>query len=238
MRCPTCPRPEFFLMTTLLVILIPILIADVMNPVLLAAQIYVMGKKNPYRNVALFLLGWFVAYLVAGIVLAIGLDAIVDRLQNPKTIDYVIQLGIGIALLCVAFQAFTSKGEKPKREFKEPSKISPVFCFLFGAQINIVSMPFAIPYFGALDQIMKADLSLGASLSVLVLYNVLYVLPFALLVLVRWIYREKGDLLLQKVNTFMEKMSACIMPVLLVVLGIALLVDGVGYFFGKPLFAI
>jgi len=222
-------------MTTLLAILIPILVADVMNPVLLAAQIYVMGKENPYRNVALFLLGWFVTYFIAGIVLAIGLDAIVDRLRNPKSIDYVIQLAIGIGLLYVAYQSFASKGEKPKKEFKEPKKLNPIFCFLFGAQINIVSMPFAIPYFGALDQIMKADLPLGASLFVLVLYNVLYVLPFALLVMVRWIYREQGDAILKTVNTFMEKMSAIIMPILLVLLGIALLADGIGYFFGKPL---
>jgi len=46
-------------------------------------------------------------------------------------------------------------------------------------------MPFAIPYFGALDQIMKADLSLGASTFALALYNLLYVLPFALLILLR-----------------------------------------------------
>jgi len=37
-------------MTMLLSVLVPMLIADVINPVLLAAQIYVMGKEHPYRN--------------------------------------------------------------------------------------------------------------------------------------------------------------------------------------------
>jgi len=44
--------------------------------------------------------------------------------------------------------------------------------------INFIGIPFALPYFAAIDQILKANLATGDTLVLLVAYNPVYAPPF------------------------------------------------------------
>ena len=57
-------------MLELLAYLVPIVIADAMNPVLAAAVIFALGTRQPYRAAFWVLFGWFAVYFPAGIGLA------------------------------------------------------------------------------------------------------------------------------------------------------------------------
>jgi hypothetical protein len=71
---------------------------------------------------------------------------------------------------------------------------------------------------------------------VLALYNLAYILPFAALALLRFIYRDQADELFARINIWMEKAAAVIMPVMLFLIGAVLLVDTALYFTtGSPL---
>jgi hypothetical protein len=48
-------------------IILPLLITDIINPVLLAAVIYSLGSNKPILNSILILPGWFLRYFIAGI---------------------------------------------------------------------------------------------------------------------------------------------------------------------------
>ena len=48
-------------------IILPLLITDIINPVLLAAVIYSLGSNKPFLNSIFILLGWFLLYFIAGI---------------------------------------------------------------------------------------------------------------------------------------------------------------------------
>ena len=146
-------------MTSLIIIFIPILLTDIINPVLLAAVIFALGSNRPYLNAITVLLGWFVVYYVSGIVLALGLDAIIKFLANPRPIDFYIETVIAILLIWLAFRIKQpEKNKRNKKEFEEEDQLKPTKAFIIGASINLIGMPFAIPYFAALDQILKADL--------------------------------------------------------------------------------
>ncbi len=54
-------------------IILPLLITDIINPVLLAAVIYSLGSNKPFLNSIFILLGWFLLYFIAGIALFICL---------------------------------------------------------------------------------------------------------------------------------------------------------------------
>jgi hypothetical protein len=98
-------------------------------------------------------------------------------------------------------------------------------------------MPFAIPYFAVLGQILKADLDWMGALMVLLIYNLLYVLPFSLLIFIRLIYRQESDVLFKSISDGMERLSGVVMPILLFLLGGALLADAFVFFStGAPLF--
>lgn len=219
-------------------VLIPILITDVINPVLLAAVIFGLGSPRPYLNGWLILFGWFITYFVSGIILALGLEAIIAYLNDPKPIDFIIELIVGILIFGVGI--WMTKGDNKKgkdKDYGDSADLKPGTSFIIGASINLIGMPFAVPYFAALDQILKADFNTAEAVSVLLIYNLLYLLPFTIIIIIRLLYRKEGDVILQKVNHTMEKIGGFLMPLLMFLIGAALIFDA-GYYFliGMPLF--
>jgi cytochrome c biogenesis protein CcdA len=225
-------------MFELIVTSIPILVSDVLNPVLLAGVIFGLGSRRPFLNSTLLLLGWFVTYFAAGILLALGLDAIIDFFKTPRPIDFVIETVLGLLLIGLGVYVVRSgQRHKKGREFDDADTLSAGTSFWIGASINLIGMPFAIPYFAFLGQILKADLDWMGALMVLLIYNLLYVLPFSLLIFIRLIYRQESDVLFKSISDAMEWLSAILMPILLFLVGGALLADAFVFFStGNPLF--
>ena len=215
-------------------ILLPILLADIVNPVLFAFMVYATSSKRPVLNSSALLLGHTVTYFGVGIAVALGLERISSYLANPGFIDYVIGLIIGLLLLWVAIPG----AKKPEQKQPERSdSLSPVSAFGFGAIINLVGAPFALPYFAAIDQILKANLASLDALILIVAYNVLYALPFLVVTALVVILGERGRPLLQRINNWLDRVSAFLMPVILGLVGLALVTDAMLYFAtGKGLF--
>ena len=215
-------------------VLVPILIADIVNPVLFASMVYAAGTKRPIINSVAMLLGHTFAYFCAGLILALGLERISDRLANPQQIDFIIGFLIGILLLWIGF----SSGKKPeKRRDKDVSNLTPVKALGLGAIVNFVGIPFALPYFAALDQILKADLTTAESVAVLAGYNLLYPLPFIIVPVLVATIGERSQPVLQRMNDLLDRVSRYLMPVLLLLVGLALATDAIIYFVtGEGLF--
>lgn len=225
-------------MIQLIPIFIPIAFTDVMNPVLLAAVVFTLGSKKPILNAVLLLLAYFVTYFVAGVFLAIGLDKIINFLQNPRPIDFAIEATIGILIFILGVRSL--RPPRPKRkepQQKEADSFGGLAAISLGIQVNILGLPFALPYFAAIDQILKADLNEVLSVFSLLIYNVFYILPFFALVLIRIVLREKSNLIFKKINEWMERISNFLIPILLLALGAALVADSISFFTsGEALF--
>ncbi len=109
--------------------------------------------------------------------------------------------------------------------------------FAYGAVVNIIGIPFAVPYFAAIGQFLKADLNTGGVLLALLLYNLAYALPFLMIPLLTAVMGERSKPILARINNFMERVSEYLMPVLLGIVGLALLADAIWYFAsGESLF--
>ncbi len=215
-------------MLDLWAILIPILLADVVNPVLFAFMVYAAGTDRPLSNSSAALFGHTTAYLSFGIILALAFDAITERLANPETIDYVIGLLIGVLLLWMAWRSHS--GNTQENSEPQGAQLTPLKAFGIGAIINIVGLPFALPYFAALDQILKANLSVADSVSVLVGYNLTYALPFLVVPMLVLLLGEGSRPVLVRINEKVERVSVYLMPLMLALVGIALLADSVLFF--------
>lgn len=221
-------------MLDLLPIVIPLLLVDVLNPVLLAATIYAVGTDRPYANSLALLCGHTAAYLLAGILIALGMNRITSYLANPGAVFFAIQIILGAALV-VAGGGARSGGASRTRQ--PPGRLTPMSALLFGVVINFVGVPFALPYFAALDQLLKAELSLLPALIVLLVYNLLYVLPFLFVPIALATLGEGSRALLSRINDRVARAADWIMPKLLFVIGLLLVVDGIGYFWtGSPVF--
>jgi hypothetical protein len=194
-------------------VLFPILLTDVVNPVLFAFMVYAAGGSRPVLLSGAMLLGHTLAYFTAGIVLALFMESIAARLANPRSIDFLIELVLGAALLWVAFGARKDTGKRPDDEAPEFTVLS---AFGFGAMVNFIGIPFAVPYFAAIDQILKTDLS--AAQAVLML-------------------GDRAKPVLGRINRFLDRVSAFLLPAMLGLIGLALLADALTYYFtGSSLF--
>jgi cytochrome c biogenesis protein CcdA len=208
-------------------ILVPFLIADILNPVLFAFMVYAAGTRRPVVTSAAMLLGHTAAYFGAGIVIALGLEKITDYLANPGSIDYLIALIVGLLLLWLALP----KAKKPETKRPEDSgSMTSLAAFGLGAVINFIGIPFALPYFAAIDQILKANLATGDALVLLVAYNLVYALPFLVVPVLVATLGERSRPVLQGINGALERASAFLMPVLLGLAGLALVSDALLYF--------
>ncbi len=211
-------------------IILPILLTYVINPVLLAAVIFSLGSRKPLLNSFFILSGWFILYLVAGIAIVLGLDAVIYLLANPRPVDFIIEIIIGVLLCWLGLIMFFGKKKKKEPEYDDAASLKPSSAFWIGASINLIGLPFAIPYFAVIDQILKADLNWTTALSILFIYNLLYIIPFAALLLIRILFKEKSGEIFSKINSVMEQIANILIPFILIALGAALIADAVFYF--------
>lgn len=222
-------------MLDLWAVLIPILLADIVNPVLFAFMVYAVGTDRPLGNSIAALLGHTAAYLGFGIALAFAFDAITNWLANPKPIDYGIGLLIGVLLLWVAWRI--RGGDKQEKQETQVERLAPLKSFGTGAVINIIGLPFALPYFAALDQILKADLTVTDSVMVITGYNLGYALPFLVVPVLAVALGDRSRPVLARINEKVDRISAYLMPLMLTLVGIALVLDAIRFFaVGKGLF--
>ncbi|MBT8047459.1 MAG: hypothetical protein HKO99_10360 [Xanthomonadales bacterium] len=215
-------------------VLVPILLTDVVNPVLFAFLVYAAGSDRPVQLSSAMLLGHTAAYFSAGIVLALSMESIAAYLSEPHTVDFAIELVLGVVLIWLAIGSRKDTGQRPDE--KAP-KLNLLNCFTFGAVVNFIGIPFAVPYFAAIDQILKADFSATEAVLMLLAYNFIYALPFALVPVLSAVMGDAAKPLLMRVNDWLDKASSFLMPLLLGTIGLILLADAVIYFVtGKPMF--
>lgn len=208
-------------------ILFPILLSDVLNPVLFAFMIYAVGSRRPVITSSAMLLGHTAAYMTCGVLLAYTIEKLSERLANPQFIDFVIEFVVAIALLWLVLRTRKDKGKRPDEQTPE---FTVGKAFAFGAVINLIGIPFAVPYFAAIDQLLKSDLDTAGVVIALVAYNLVYALPFALIPVLTMIMGDRSKPILARINGYMEKAGDIIMPLLLLAIGLALLVDSIWYF--------
>jgi cytochrome c biogenesis protein CcdA len=207
--------------------LFPILLSDVLNPVLFTFMIYAVGSQRPIATSSAMLMGHTTAYITSGVFLAYTLEKLSARMANPQTIDFIIEFVIALALLWLALRTRKDKGKRPDEQTPE---FTVGKAFSFGALVNLIGIPFALPYFAAIDQLLKSGLdTLGVVIGLLA-YNLAYALPFALIPVLTAIMGDRSKPILARINGLMEKASDVIMPILLLAIGLALLLDSVWYF--------
>jgi cytochrome c biogenesis protein CcdA len=215
-------------------VLLPILLTDVVNPVLFAFLVYAASSNRPVLLSSSMLLGHTVAYFSAGVGLALFMEKITDYLATPHTIDFIIELILGAVLVWLAFKARKNPGKQPDENAPQLTVFS---AFSFGAVVNFVGIPFAVPYFAAIDQVLKTDFTALQVVTVLLGYNLIYAIPFAIVPALSAIMGKEARPLLDRINARLERASAIVMPLLLGLVGLALLLDAASYFIsGTSLF--
>ncbi|MCR9088789.1 MAG: GAP family protein [Rhodobacteraceae bacterium] len=213
----------------------PILVLDIANPVLLAAVILSMTSAKPYANTFALITAHTLSYTIVGFLVVYGVAELLElvlspamqRLQNPEPEDFVIGLLVGLLLIRIALRWKTDPPH-PSDAPPKPSKSGPVAAFMFGGVVSFVGIPFAIPYFAFVNQLMKIDGPLVPAN--LVLYNLLYAVPFLMVPAAVALFGRSAMPVLERINKAVERYAAYIMPGLLGVAGLVLVADALTFF--------
>jgi hypothetical protein len=222
-------------MTELWIVSLPILIVDIANPVLLAAVIYSLTSERPFAASLAVLVGHMVAYFLAGVLIVVGpvdvlarwLAPFIDWFNNPVAIDYVMGFFLGILLLTVSWK-WKMAPPTPSENKTQAVSGGLIRAFGFGAVINFVGIPFALPYFAFINQLYKLDVE--HKLTTLLFYNIAYAIPFLLVPLALTIFGRSAMPTLQLINQKVEKYATYILPAIIGLLGLAMVIDALLFF--------
>jgi len=209
-------------MTELLAFIAPLLLVDALNPVLFAVLIYAAGSNRPVANSSAMLLGHTLAYFVVGLMASVGIEKLAERLDNPQPVDFVIEFVLGIAFI---YAALASRDGGASETRQPEGALTPLKCLVYGAVINFIGAPFALPYLAVISEILQANLSTFTSVSILAGYNFVYALPFALVPGLIAVVGDRAQPVLGKINQFLERGTDLLMPWLMLLLGLWLLAD-------------
>jgi hypothetical protein len=108
-------------MHTLIGSLVAIAALDSLNPTATALQIYLLSTPKPIARSIAFILGVFLAYWTAGLLMILGLGQLIKiaisttNFARSEPYLYGIQLLLGIVLLIVGFTLKTSTQPSQKK---------------------------------------------------------------------------------------------------------------------------
>src|SRR3954470_18159671 len=164
-------------MTEMLVPIFVFGLADSLNPATIAVAVVLATGRRPVPRLLLYTLGTGITYFLGGLLLVLGPAGILHSLlhRKPTTLGHVGEIVVGVIALAAAVWIWTRKpGSVEKRV---PTEVSPPRSLLIGAGITLVDLPTALMYFAAIALIARADISGVAEVSLLVVFNIAYVMP-------------------------------------------------------------
>jgi cytochrome c biogenesis protein CcdA len=232
-------------MLQLILVIAPIALLDSTSiiPVCLVPLAKLLASRRPILGAGALVAGVYITYLLCGILIYFGLRGVFEQLSgflhkwwhNPDAGDFALQIVLGLALMIVGWRI--SAPPRPKKTREISSEASPIGAFLFGAGLTVIGMPGALPFFAAVDQMLRADLPAFQNVVAIATYCLIFVAPLFGIILIRVLLADRADAILGAVNRFLDTWGKGVIIVLLILLGLALTVDGIWFFVaGKPLF--
>ena len=217
-------------MPALALAVIAIALPDSLNPSLIVAAVYLALGAQPVRRTLLFTVATFIVTLAGGLAIALGLGDLVLSLL-PKlshTVKWDVAIAVGVIVMCggvVIWWRREALAADPETIHKEPSAHGSAL--LMGAGIAGVELLTAFPYFAAIAVVLGSSVAAPAKVSLLVLYNVIYVAPLAAIVVVRATMGEKGAELLLPVSDWIQTRWPIVVAPVAGVAGAALTTYGI-----------
>ena len=194
-------------MVALALAVIAIALPDSLNPSLIVAAVYLALGAHPLRRTVEFTITAFVVTLAGGLAIALGLgDLILSVLPKPShSVKWDVITAVGVLMMCggaVIWWRRDALAGDPQESRPDPAQGGSAV--LIGAGIAGVELLTAFPYFAAIALVVGSSVSAAGKVSLLVLYNVIYVLPLIAIAVVRAIMGERGAELLVPVSDWIQ----------------------------------
>lgn len=226
----------------LLLVLVAIGLVDSLSmiPLALVPMTVALGSRRPLALAGLFVAGVFVVYVCFGLLLLSGAEAFTARFgaglarlwNQPQALELVIQILVGLLLLASPWFMQRSTTAKPQQA---PTGNSPAGMAVLGGSLVLLGIPGAVPYLAAVERIAQQDPQGLAGFAYLLFYNLIFVLPLLSLIGLRFVFPQQAGRIFESLAAFSLSVLPKLTAAVVVVLGLVLVADGIGWFLGHPL---
>jgi len=205
---------------------------DSINPVELLAGIFLFTTKKPIGRFLPYIIGIFFFHLLIGFVLFYTFHFILDlKIFDSQIFDRSIELIGGILL--VIFGIVMKKHNKSTAKTVLDPK--PLYTFLLGIGITASALPTSAAYFSALGIIANDKLGFESLSLLLLIYNVIFVLPLVVLLIIYLIFKDKSEKIFESARNFIFLRLNPFLKVVFILVGLFLITDFILYLFHRPI---
>jgi len=214
-------------MLGLAVLVLSIGLVDSINPATVTVALYLASAPNAERGVASFTLGVFATYLIGGILLVLGPgQLLLAVIPHPHgTVKHVIQLAIGVGALLVALGVWRER-HRVSAQIQGREVTSVRSGVALGAGMMLFELPTAFPYFAAIGAIVEQHTSLAASIALLVLFNVAFVMPLLIILVARRLLGPRIEPALLRWRGRLHSVAGPLIAGIVALVGVILVVFG------------
>jgi cytochrome c biogenesis protein CcdA len=204
-------------------------IADALNPFSIGAMIYLLATDRPIARGLVFIMGTLFVYFPGGFALMTGWAAVINMLLPIITpwLPAVLHFVLGLICCVAAIYFFRRKRKEGKQTDPKPHSLSLTATFIFAIASTLSDLPTAIPYFAAVNIITGLGHTLFFQLCLLMLYNLVYVSPLILVLVIAMFTGAKAQPALKKVRTSIDWCLVHLLPPTIGWLGIYLIAQGI-----------
>lgn len=200
--------PAHINFATALLIIVLCAFIDILSPGVLAITAYILliQRENLPSRLGIFLLSTQLCYFMLGIIVYLSVGHIMGFMEsmadNPFSSWFYTTLGA--VLVLISFY-------KPKRELEArfmawlPKQVSIGAMIMLGIIVFAIEFTTALPYFYSILLMDGLSFHMGVSISILLGYNALMVLPSILLLLIYIVFRDWIHNKLEKLRTKISK---------------------------------
>lgn len=221
-------------MLRLLGLVISIGLADSLNPATIGPGLVLAAGEHPRRRVLGFAAGTAAVFLFGGLILILGPgQAIVSLVPRPgPTARYVLETIAGAALLVVGAVLWRRRAQIVDRPPKETgagrmaatAARNPV---LLGATISVIELPTAFPYFAVIAAEVGSGTSVPQQIVLVVIYNLCFVLPLLIIVLVLTMFPDRAVQMLDTVRQYLRRRWPAVFGIVALIAGAFVITLGV-----------
>lgn len=214
-------------MTHLLAIVVGIGVVDSVNPSTVAPALYLAGGGRGARALAAFVTGVFAANLVLGVVVALGPgQAILAAVPHPGPhARHLVETAAGAATLALGLILWLGRERVAEHVLGNAERFDRS-ALLVGVLIMVFEFPTAIPYFAVIATVVGSGRSPATQVALLAIFNLCFALPVLALLGYRAVAGRSALARLLRLRGRIDRLLALLAPVLVVLVGLALL--GVG----------
>ncbi len=215
-------------MLRLIGLVVSIGLADSANPSTIAPALYLASGERALGRVTEFTLGVFFVYFLGGVAIALGPgQLLLSLLPNPdRTARHALEIGVGVAMLIAAATLWRYRDKLIRRDppdFDSEGKSSAIL----GATITAVELPTAFPYFAVIAAIVGSGLDPARQVSLLILFNLCFVLPLVLIMATLLFAGDQAGRVLASGRDFLQRHWPAVLAGLALVAGLFVVVLGV-----------